>query len=140
MHRLELERLDGGLDGLKAQHRKAATMPDLYTLDGTGAPVRCADWATWAATDFRVARTEVGPGYVSTLFLGWTPARQGDGPPLLFETMVIGIEGIDWEERHPTRAAALAGHARAVAAAHAVMAAEVAEALGVAVSPPLDAA
>jgi len=99
-------------------------MLDLYTLDATGHPVRCTDWITWAAsTEFRLARTEVGPGYVSTLFLGWRPPgrRWHEEPPLLFETMAIGIDGLDLEERYATRAEALAGHARAVEAARRVV-------------------
>jgi hypothetical protein len=64
----------------------------------------------------RVARTEVGDAVVSTVFLvidhNW-----GDGPPLLYETMVFR-DG-DWvgedQWRYSTRAAALAGHEEAVA-------------------------
>jgi len=37
----------------------------------------------------RVANTELGSVRVSTVFLGLDPAF-GDGPPLLFETMVFG--------------------------------------------------
>lgn len=90
-------------------------MLELYTVDGTGAPVRCADWVTWATSDFRVARTEIGPGYVSTIFLGWRSPRPG--PPLLFETMAVDVPGLELEERYSTRGEALAGHARAVEAA-----------------------
>ena len=90
-------------------------MLTLYTLDKTtGAPVRCLDWVTWATTDFRLARTEVGTGYVSTIFLGWLAAHRHDDPPRLFETMICGIDGLDFEERYATRAEALTGHARAV--------------------------
>lgn len=101
---------------------------DLYTLDEAGTPVRCADWITWAACaskEFRLARTEVGDGYVSTIFLGWhdPKGRRKADPPLLFETMTIGVDGLDGvEERYATRAAALAGHWRAVATARAAVA------------------
>jgi hypothetical protein len=92
-------------------------MLDLYTLDRDGNPVRCADWVTWATTKFRLAHTPVGAGYVSTIFLGWEPGRRHADPPLLFETMILGIDGLDFEERYATRGAALEGHARAVTAA-----------------------
>ena len=97
-------------------------MLDLYTLDAAGNPVRCADWVAWATSDFRLARTEVGPGYVSTIFLGWRSPRPG--PPLLFETMICGVDGLELEERYATRAEALAGHAQAVAVARAFLAHE----------------
>jgi len=93
--------------------RAVTALLDLYTLDAAGNPVRCADWVTWATSDFRVARTEVGSGYVSTIFLGWQSPRPG--PARLFETMVCGLDGVEFEERHATRAEALIGHARAVA-------------------------
>lgn len=94
---------------------------DLYTLNAAGHPVRCADWLAWASTtEFRIARTPVGDGYVSTIFLGWRTPRDGQDPPLLFETMAVGIEGVDLEYRSATRAEALTAHTRAVAAARAV--------------------
>jgi hypothetical protein len=93
-------------------------MLELFRLNAEGVPEPCADWATWAAAgDARIARTEVGPGYVSTLFLGWRPWDRREDPPLLFETMALGIPGHEAEERYSTRADALAGHARHVQAA-----------------------
>ena len=56
---------------------------------------------------------------VSTVFLA-LDHRHGEGPPLLFETMVFPSEG-QWSElaadRYSTHEEALAGHARHVAAA-----------------------
>lgn len=112
-------------------------MLDLYTLDADGNPIRCADWVTWATTNFRLARTDVGTGYVSTIFLGWQAGRHAHAdPPMVFETMTIGIPGRDGEsEAYPTRTAALAGHARhVVAARRAIVAAAGPD------TPPLSAA
>ena len=62
----------------------------LYILDGkTPVPaVSAIDWGRWFhAAQRRVALTRVGPYCVSTVFLG-IDHQWGDGPPLLFETMV----------------------------------------------------
>lgn len=74
----------------------------------------------WEAAH-RVARTTVGNYDVSTVFLSHDHRFFGDGPPILFETMVFdNSEGEDWPdrycERYCTRAEAEAGHARVVAA------------------------
>ena len=46
-------------------------------------------WAEWFGTADRVVfQTEVPGGMVSTVFLG-LDHRFGDGPPLLFETMIF---------------------------------------------------
>jgi hypothetical protein len=62
-----------------------------YILNGK-IPEVCDDlmrWAEWLGTaDRTVARTEVGPLLVSTVFLGSDHNWEG-GPPLLFETMVF---------------------------------------------------
>jgi len=62
----------------------------------------------------RVAKTTVGSVDVSTVFLvldhNW-----GDGPPLVFETMVFGGEG-EPQWRYATWDEAIAGHERVVAA------------------------
>ena len=58
-----------------------------------GEPVPCEDiieWATWFETADRVvAKSTKDDIEVSTVFLG-TDHQFGDGPPLLFETMVCG--------------------------------------------------
>lgn len=90
---------------------------ELFTLDAAGVPVSCgSDWLRWADANFRVAYTPVGPGYVSTIFLGY---RHGPHErPSLFETMTFGISALEYdEERTRTRDEALAAHARAVARA-----------------------
>ena len=65
-----------------------------YKLDDNGVPVECDDlieWARWFETaDRRVALTHVTPWIeVSTVFLGIDHRWIGDGPPILYETMVF---------------------------------------------------
>lgn len=58
----------------------------------------------------RVALTEIGVGQVSTVWLGLDHRLYGNGPPLIFETMVFGgvLDGSC--ERYSTEAEAFAGH------------------------------
>lgn len=84
------------------------------------APVLCRDprvWAHWMmAADLkqarRVARTDVGDAYVSTVFLAVDHAS--GGTPILYETMVFGIDA-SYRKRYATRELACAGHKVAVA-------------------------
>jgi hypothetical protein len=78
----------------------------------------------WEAAH-RIGRTEVGRYDVSTVFLSHDHRFHGDGPPILFETMVFdhGGDESNWSgwadlycERYCTRVEAEAGHARVVAA------------------------
>lgn len=62
----------------------------------------------------RVAETAVGPYWISTVWLGMDH-RWGQGPPLIFETMVFAPDevtlGPEIEcRRYSTEAEALAGH------------------------------
>jgi hypothetical protein len=91
----------------------------LYKLDEHGQPVPVADiieWGTWfEKADRRLALTECGPGVeVSTVFLGSDHRFVGDGPPVLWETLVRGgpLDGKD--ARYASVAAAVAGHAAMV--------------------------
>jgi hypothetical protein len=68
----------------------------MYTLNGH-TPVLCEDsktWACWYETaddQRRVARDEPFKGVVvSTVFLALDHRHFGEGPPILFETMVFG--------------------------------------------------
>ena len=72
-------------------------------------------WGRWfEAADRHVALTEVGGGKVSTVFLGLDHRFFGDGPPLLWETMVFGGPLDGRCERYCTRVEALAGHEEVV--------------------------
>lgn len=69
-------------------------MSDTYKLVGREPiPVTLREWSDWferSATERRVAFDDVAEGVtVSTVFLGMDH-QYGNGPPLLFETMVFG--------------------------------------------------
>ena len=74
------------------------------------------EWAEWfERTDRRVERTNV-PEFgadVSTVFLG-LDHQWGNGPPLLFETMIFGGGMDGYQERYSTWDEAVEGHARVV--------------------------
>lgn len=63
---------------------------------------------------FRVAETEIGDVRISTVFI-CLDHRYGDGPPIIFETMVFGGKHDEDMDRYSTEAEALAGHERWVA-------------------------
>ena len=93
-------------------------MPGKYTLDDQGNPVLEHDLMKWAAwlekSDRIIAKDMIDDVRVSTVFLGLDHSF-GDGPPLLFETMIFGGEHDQYQERYPNRDAAFAGHDRAMA-------------------------
>lgn len=69
---------------------------DLYILKGHTAvqELDVLTWGRWFETADRVvAQTDIPGGIVSTVFLG-VNHNFGDGPPILFETMVF-IDGGD---------------------------------------------
>lgn len=84
-----------------------------YVLEGHK-PVKepnLLKWGKWmGGADRLVART----GKVSTVFLGLDHAF-GNGPPILFETLVFGGKHDGECERYSTWDEAVAGHARFVA-------------------------
>lgn len=70
---------------------------------------------------WRVALTDVGDCYVSTVFLGLDHNYFGGGRPVLFETMIfhrksVGEELMSWQDRCSTWDEAEAMHERGVAA------------------------
>ena len=86
-------------------------MDGKYILEGH--EVREADLMTWAKwferADRHVAKEKVGDAEISTVFLGLDHAF-GDGPPLLFETMVFGGTLDQEQNRYSTWSEAEAGH------------------------------
>lgn len=58
----------------------------------------------------RIGSTHVGSVWVSTVWLG-LDHRFGDGPPLIFETMVFGGAFDQEGDRYSTKEQAEAGHA-----------------------------
>ena len=98
----------------------------MATYDKLGRPMSTEVWAQACANfDYRtVEKTDIDihgeTVRVSTVWLG-LDHRFGAGPPVIFETMVFGeVDGHDMsdmmQERYCTEAAALEGHAMAVAA------------------------
>lgn len=84
--------------------------------DRAGNPITMDTWIDTYRTpaDKRVALTTVGEVNVSTVWLG-IDYRFGDGPPLIFETMVFGGP-LDQEcDRYSTEEQARAGHEAMVA-------------------------
>jgi hypothetical protein len=93
-------------------------MPGQYILDAEGNPIHAPDLLTWGkwleAADRHIGNWKSPQGtYVSTVFLG-LDHQWGDGPPVLWETMIFGGKDDQFQERYTSRADALAGHERAV--------------------------
>lgn len=85
--------------------------------DRAGNPVDLVSWSrTFGDVDSRrVDRTTVGEDVsVSTVHLG-LDHNWGDGPPLIFETMVFGGEHDQWCDRYSTEEQAQQGHDAVVA-------------------------
>lgn len=91
-------------------------MNDKFILEGR--ELKTVDFATWArwfgTADRHVANDEIGGARVSTVFLG-IDYSFGNGPPLLFETMIFGGPHADYQTRCSTWEQAEAQHAEAVA-------------------------
>ena len=77
--------------------------------------IDAALWAGLMADDDyrRVASTVVGKAHVSTVWLG-LDHQFGEGPPLIFETMVFGGDLDQHQWRYSTEAQAVEGHDRVV--------------------------
>ena len=92
---------------------------DKYILDGQ-TPVVEPDLLKWAAWFEKfpnrvVAKTWVGSSEVSTVFLAFDHNFHGEGPPVLFETMIFHGARDGDQRRYCTYAEAQAGHAEWVA-------------------------
>ena len=71
-------------------------------------------WAKWYETAKRkIANTKGKVSLVSTVFLGMDH-QFGDGPPMVFETLVFGGPFADEMDRYSTLDEAKAGHAAMV--------------------------
>ncbi|SRR5216683_5278951 len=95
-------------------------MSDKYILDGH-TPVPCDDlfeWGRWIEEhrDERIVKqdTLAGDVLVSTVFLGLDHSF-GRGKPVLFETMIFGLDDDKYQRRYSTWGDALEGHAQALA-------------------------
>lgn len=88
-----------------------------WKLAENGEPIPVPDddvieWARWLQNNRRVAEDFVfgeDGSYVSTVFLG-VNHNFGDGPPVLWETMVFGGPHHEEMARYTSREAALIGH------------------------------
>lgn len=94
-------------------------MSDKYVLRGK-TPVKCDDLLEWAQEFEKGDKRHVAETWVkekeirvSTVFLGLDHSF-GDGPPLLFETMIFGGPRDGYQDRYPTWGEAEKGHAIAV--------------------------
>ena len=63
-----------------------------------------------------VARTEIDDGYVSTVWLGVDHRFHGDGPPIIFESMIFDGPHSGWAWRYCTDQDAFRGHCEIVQA------------------------
>lgn len=60
-----------------------------------------------------IGRTMIGDVKISTVFLT-IDHQYGDGPPILFETMIFGGEHDQWQDRYHTYQEAIVGHLEAI--------------------------
>jgi hypothetical protein len=92
---------------------------DTYILDGKMVvPADLTTWARWfedAGATRVVAITEFAEAKVSTVFMGLNHRFSGDGPPLIFETLVFGGDHDGAMDRYSTWEEAEAGHAAMLA-------------------------
>lgn len=91
--------------------------------DREGTPIPMMVWCKLLADEEykRVAETQVGPYWISTVWLGTDHNFSRSGPPIIFETMVFAsspdVEGLGPDMdcyRWPTEARALTGHEEVV--------------------------
>ncbi len=89
-------------------------MSERYLLSGTR-PIAEPDLLKWAAgledSNRIVKQEDIGDVQISTVFLGLNN-QFGNGPPLLFETMIFGGPHDQWQDRYSTWDEAAAGHER----------------------------
>ena len=81
--------------------------------DRQGNPMDVMDWATLFEEERHIGNDRIGDVYVSTVWIGINH-QWGDGPPLIFETMIFGGEHDQYQERYSTEEEAVEGHAKAL--------------------------
>ena len=85
-----------------------------------GEPITADEWARLFADERHIGDDDIDAVHVSTVWMGIDHGC-GDGPPLIFETMIFGGEHDQECWRYATEQQARAGHARiveAIRAAH----------------------
>jgi hypothetical protein len=75
-------------------------------------PSNSIEWATKSGIR-NIAKSKIDGVEISTVFLGLNH-QFGDGPPLVFETMIFGGKHDQWQERCSTYDEAVAMHKQAV--------------------------
>lgn len=95
--------------------------PSLYH-DRTGKPIGLGDWTYLHADEgyVRVASTNIGEAWVSTVWLGLDHNFLPGGIPVIFETMIFGGPLDQWQDRYHDEAEALEGHLVACALVKAI--------------------
>ena len=86
-------------------------MSDYYAKDGSS--IEMLEWGKlFSDWDYkRIAKTTINGAEVSTVWLGMNHSF-GEGPPLIFETMIFGDNplGDEYCDRYATEAEAQKGH------------------------------
>jgi len=77
-------------------------------------PVKCGIDEVSNDDHYIVALNNIGNVKISTVFLR-IDHQYGDGPPILFETMIFGGQYDDYQQRYSTWEEAASGHRVAVA-------------------------
>jgi hypothetical protein len=97
------------------------TLSNMYVYDAAGEPIPCDDVLTWGRffesherSLLRDVRGHRGRVVVSTVFLGLDHNFFGEGPPVLWETMIFGGVFDSYQRRYRSKLDALAGHLRAL--------------------------
>lgn len=94
---------------------------DHYDMDGN--PIGLGTWTALFSSEVRyLQRTEIEGHVISTVWLGLDHGHGGDGPPLIFETMVfpqqadgsLDSTGETYTDRYSTKEHALEGHEKAI--------------------------
>lgn len=121
-HSLERGGLPVDLDAATDEERQAAAreaLLRLMTVNPTGLEygpdgqrISVMETMSWYEVERHVAKTFLGPYEISTVFIPRDLSLGMSPVPLLWETMLWGLDDQDVMGRYPTRDAAGAGHLR----------------------------